>query len=286
LKAVWESVPPPTTGAVRVLDLQLAAFAGPLHAHDHIEFTWIKRGNGVRIVGEIVEPFEAGDLVMVTPRVPHVWTSTGPADGPVSAAVVQLQIAPELRRLAEWHHDIDAVLSTASGWQLIGPGSCEVRRYFEQASAAKGLSQLAAALQLLEYWVARSHDVGACRPLGARAVVHTPNAARQRRVDALLHWVRERLATEITVNEAADVLHVSPASFPRAFKRLVGKPFTVYVNDLRVAQACVLLRQSDQPVARIAAVCGFSTLSHFNTQFKLRVRQTPRRYRLAASRAA
>jgi AraC-like DNA-binding protein len=270
---------------VRVLDLQLAAFAGPLHAHDHIEFTWITRGNGVRVVGETVEPFEAGDLVMVTPRVPHVWSSTGFADHPVSALVVQLQIAPELRRLAEWHHDIDGVLSSASGWQLIGPATREVQALFDQVFAAKGLSQLAAALQLLEYWVGRSRDLGTCRALGTRAVLHSPDTAQQRRIDTLLRWIRDRLATEITVHEAAAVLHVSPASFPRAFKRLVGKPFTVYLNDLRVAQACVLLRQSDQPVARIAAVCGFSTLSHFNTQFKLRVCQTPRGYRLAGSRA-
>ena len=59
----------------------------------------------------------------------------------------------------------------------------------------------------------------------------------------------------------------------------MGKPFTDYVNDLRIAQAQLELIRSDRPVAEIAVRCGFPTLSNFHEQFARRTGESPRRYR-------
>ncbi|MBA3686115.1 MAG: cupin domain-containing protein, partial [Planctomycetes bacterium] len=45
------------------------------HFHPELELTWIKRGQGLRYVGESVEAFAAGDLVLIGPGIPHTWTS-------------------------------------------------------------------------------------------------------------------------------------------------------------------------------------------------------------------
>ncbi|MFX5668485.1 helix-turn-helix transcriptional regulator, partial [Acinetobacter baumannii] len=74
-------------------------------------------------------------------------------------------------------------------------------------------------------------------------------------------------------------LHVSPAAFSRSFKRLVGRSFTDYVNDLRIAEVQLLLRRTDRPVTEIAAACGFPTLSNVNAHFRRRLGMSPRDYR-------
>jgi AraC-like DNA-binding protein len=110
------------------------------------------------------------------------------------------------------------------------------------------------------------------------------NSDRQKRVDRLLLFIRRHLHRPIQAQEAARRLHVTPGAFSRAFKRLIGKSFSQYVNDLRVAEACLELGRSDRPVAQIATQCGFGTLSNFNRQFRARLGVTPRAYRSGSAR--
>jgi len=95
----------------------------------------------------------------------------------------------------------------------------------------------------------------------------------------VIDWLQRHLTDELRVDDAARLAHVTPAALSRWFRREVGKTFTQYINDLRFGAACVQLRQSDRPIATIAADCGFATMSHFNRQFRLRAGMTPREYR-------
>ena len=45
------------------------------HAHPELELTLIIEGFGKRVIGNTVEPFEAGDMVFVGSNVSHVWLS-------------------------------------------------------------------------------------------------------------------------------------------------------------------------------------------------------------------
>jgi NADH:ubiquinone oxidoreductase subunit len=61
--------------SLRLLHLELPTFEGGLHRHAHAELTWIERGQGLRWVGDSVEPFIDGDLVLVGGEVAHLWAS-------------------------------------------------------------------------------------------------------------------------------------------------------------------------------------------------------------------
>lgn len=287
MKVTWESVPAAPLQTLRVLDLTLDAFAGPLHAHDALELTWIRRGRGLRLVGDSVEAFGPGDLVLLPPRVAHTWASSGPQDaGPLQALVLQLQLGPPWLALPEWATGPGRLLQgPVAGWALEGALAAQARECLGAIAAADGMERLGLALALLGR-IGRAaeashaaHDGASLRPLGHALPGPGPDPATQRRVDALLRWVRQHQHTEVHARDAAAWLHVTPAAFSRAFKRLVGKPFSVYLNDLRIAEACLALRRTDRPVVDIATQCGYATLSHFNAQFRLRTGVSPREYR-------
>lgn len=71
MKVTWERLAPEPTGCIRFLQLNQQAFSGALHAHDALEITWIQSGQGLRFVAETVEPFGAGDLLIIRPGSAH-----------------------------------------------------------------------------------------------------------------------------------------------------------------------------------------------------------------------
>jgi AraC-like DNA-binding protein len=259
--------------------LRLTSFAGALHAHEALELTWIERGEGVRIVGSRVEPFAAGDLVLIGPGLPHVWMSHGVPPEGAWATVLQVMPSVPLAALPEWR-GIGALLQRAQrGLAVEGMLRNRTIQALKRLPDTPGLRLLGEALSTLATMADGDEGLRPLDPLPLPVLQRDPG--QQRRLDALLVWIRKHLHGTLSVEEAAAILHVSPGAFSRSFHRLAGKPFTDYVNDLRIAEACMLLRQHDRPVADIARRCGFTTLSHFNRQFRLRVDRTPRDYRRA-----
>lgn len=280
MKVFWESAASLPTQSVRVLRPELGAFTFPLHAHDALELTWIEAGRGVRLVGDSVEPFGPDDLVLLGPRVTHTWLTSGEQDGPVRATVLQLLPRPELTGCPEWQQDLAPLLAHPHpAWVVEGALAETTKAALAALPSGTSLIGLGQALALLGN-LAGASTPGSLRHLGgAAARSAASNAQAARRLEGLLAWIRSHLHTELRVADAAAHLHVTPAAFSRSFQRQVGKPFSVYVNDLRIAEACLLLRQSDRPVAEVAARCGYLSLSHFNRHFRQRLGLTPREYR-------
>ena len=266
----------------RVLRLELDAFRGARHRHRQLELTWIEQGRGLRFVGDSVEPFDAGDLVLLGPDLPHAWTSSRRRAGQPHVCTV-LQFAPDMLEPGPWPELAEArglAALAARGVRIGEPGRGAITRALQRlSSCSPGLSALAAWFEVLALLL--QHQA-AMVPL-ASAAMRSATALRSQqdsRVAQVIDWIRRHLARELTVEAAARLVHVSPAAFSRYFRREVGKSFTRYVNDMRCSEACLRLRGSNKAVAVIAHECGFATLSNFNRQFRLRTGLTPRDFRL------
>ena len=122
------------------------------------------------------------------------------------------------------------------------------------------------------------------------AIIHSPGiegepiARRKTGVDRLrpaLDRLRNDPAHPATIEEAAQLCHLSPAYFSRHFKRILGMAYSDYVRTHRLHLAARHLLASDITVAELAYNLGFSTPSHFTAVFGRRFGVTPRAYRLA-----
>lgn len=266
--------------SLRFLNLSLGAFRAKRHRHPQVELTWIEHGTGVRFVGDSAEVFGPGDMVLLGSDLAHTWISSPVADsGLLRAKVIQFEPdwlqrspVPELQPLTE------LTQLARRGLRITGEAQAQTARMLQAMEDASALERFLGLLQILHVLAQRPADL---RPI-ANAPGWAPgesDPARHRRIDRVLEWVRSHLDEPLSARQAAKVAHVTPAAFARFFRREMGKTLADYVNEIRCAQACVLLRGSDEPVAQIALRCGFGASSHFNRRFRQVTGLTPRAYR-------
>lgn len=275
--------------SLRCLHLAMPELRGGLHRHGHVELTWIERGQGLRWVGDSVEPFFDGDLVLVGSETPHLWATHG-EPLPQGCAATVLQFPPD------WLHrsglpELKAVgpllARVSSGVEVQGRTRADVQALLARLPGASAQRRLAVFIEVLGCLLDGLADL---RPLSATPPSAQPGglqaAPGAQRVDRVLNWIESHLADDLTVEAAAAVAHVSPAAFGRFFRREVGKSFTAYVNDARCGWAALRLVQGAEPIAQIAQGCGFPTLSNFGEQFRRRHGMSPRAFRAGGGREA
>ena len=83
----------------------------------------------------------------------------------------------------------------------------------------------------------------------------------------------------VTMNEMADLCHLSSSYFSRLFTREVGESFTNYVNRQKIENAKYQLRNSNKSISQIAGDLGYVNTSHFINLFKRFEGITPLIYR-------
>src|SRR5512137_2582469 len=268
--------------AFRFLRFETDRFRGDRHRHRQLELTWIEAGVGLRFVGDDAAPFAAGDLVLLGSNVAHSWVSSKRRSATKAAATV-LQFAPELLALPQVPElaSLGPLAARAQrGLAVEGAGHQAIIDVLVRMRTADPIARLAGWIEILGLLRRHERDL---RTLASSALRGSPASANERpetrRIDRTLDWIHRHLVRELRVADAARVAHVTPAAFSRYFHREVGKTFTRYVNDVRCSEACLKLRLTDRPVAAVARECGFTTLSHFNRQFRLRHGVTPREFR-------
>src|SRR5688572_13238787 len=78
MRASFEVIQPHEGGSLRCWRAVGESFNGPWHFHPELELMLVERSRGLRFVGDSVEPFSEGDLVMIGPNLPHVWINHNP----------------------------------------------------------------------------------------------------------------------------------------------------------------------------------------------------------------
>ncbi len=86
---------------------------------------------------------------------------------------------------------------------------------------------------------------------------------------------------EITLDAVAEAMHLSKYYISHLINRELNRTFHDYLNDLRVAEACTLLRETTRKIADISEEAGFGTIRSFNRAFAAVMKQSPLEYRNA-----
>lgn len=98
-------------------------------------------------------------------------------------------------------------------------------------------------------------------------------------IDQSLTFIEEHLTKEISTEELANTVGLSPFYFQRLFKRLVNKSVQEYVKLRRLAKVIENLKNTDQRILDVALDYGFSSHGNFTRAFRETYGITPESYR-------
>jgi AraC-like DNA-binding protein len=257
-------------------------FSAPYHYHPEMELTWIVRSSGHRFVGDHIEPFAAGDLVLLGSNLPHVWLNHPDCS---RAETVVVQFLPQF--LGAGFFDLPEMIA--------------VRRLFERAargvsfspSARKKVSHALSHLaeetgprrlaHLLEIFATLATDRSA-RMLCSPRYAPQHNSENEARINAVYRHLVANFRDTIFQSDIAAGIGLSPAAFSRFFRHATGRGFTETLNDIRLGHACELLRETNRTIAEACYESGFENLANFNRQFRRRHGLSPTEWRARIGR--
>lgn len=98
-------------------------------------------------------------------------------------------------------------------------------------------------------------------------------------IEQSLTFIEEHLTEEISTEELANIVSLSPFYFQRLFKRLVNKSVQEYVKLRRLAKVIENLGDFGQRILDVALDYGFSSHANFTRAFKETYGITPEDYR-------
>ena len=87
------------------------------------------------------------------------------------------------------------------------------------------------------------------------------------------------LSKHYSIENLAAPFGISPSSLKNYFQGVYGKNISTWLREARMSAAALALRESNQPVAEIAAGVGYENASKFSAAFKNFLGETPLEYR-------
>ncbi|MDO6447191.1 AraC family transcriptional regulator [Colwellia sp. 1_MG-2023] len=91
-------------------------------------------------------------------------------------------------------------------------------------------------------------------------------------VDAVkvpVDYIRSHYHQHFTIDELAEVAHLSVSALERRFKKYLAKTPKQFINEVRLENARRLLVESNTPISQVGEETGFTDHSYFSKQFRL-----------------
>lgn len=258
-------------------------FFNALHFHPEIELVYIEEGSGTQFVGNHLQHFKAGDMVLTGSNLPHLWKCDDEYFFPQSTLLAKATVihflpeafGTEFFQMPE-NKSIKHLFQKAKlGLNIEGDTKSTIVNFMRELLILKGTTSIIKLLQILEV-LAKSDE---CIVLNSKDNLINQTEKESERMNAILQYLFENFSKPIDLKTIAQVSRLSPNAFCRYFKQRTNKTFGSFLSELRINHACKLIIETDKAIGTICYDSGFNNFSNFNRYFKELKGVTPLEYR-------
>lgn len=255
----------------------------PWHYHPEFEIIFVEKSYGIRLMGSHIGNFSDGDLVFISPGLPHVWKNDkafyqGNKDLFVDVYVIHFRkdaFTEGFFNLPEFTQVRKLFLLGQQGILIHeGEEHRNISTMVKQVVSTNGLSRLILFLKLLDT-IAGAKNYELLSIAGYKTSVDLSDTER---INTVMNFIMANYSDDIKASQIARLINLTETSFCRYFKSKTHKTFSHFLNEVRILNACKLLVNSNMTVTQICYNTGYNNISHFNRQFKLITGLTAKQY--------
>jgi AraC-like DNA-binding protein len=252
------------------------------HYHPELELIHIEQGSGTQFVGDNIQNFQSGDLLLIGPNLPHYWRCDEKYFQRESKLYAQATVVhfsedifgkaflelPENKAISE------LLFKAKLGMKLSGEGTEKVKELLRNLLNQTSGNPVISLLQILEM-LAHCSEV---KLLSNTQYQHEYDQYDTDRINQIYQYSISHFQKKISIEEISEVANISPHSFCRYFKSRSRKTYSQFLLELRIGHACKLLSETKLPVAQVCFESGFNNFANFNKYFKVHTGKSPLHY--------
>lgn len=249
------------------------------HYHPELELVIIMESTGTRFVGDSIEKFNKGEVVLLGKNLPHMWLNDPDyfeENSGLNADALCLHfkedfLGNEFLGLEVTDHILQLFKMANRGIKFLDLDFSIEAQIKSIGEALNEFSGLLLLLKLLDR-LARHKKI----ELLTSEVYSVSNFSES--TDKTQEFIFNNFNRPIQLSEVAAIAKMNPSAFSRYFKRIHRKTFSKYLIEMRVGYACKLLMENKSTISSICYESGFNNISNFNKQFRRIMEMTPSDY--------
>jgi AraC-like DNA-binding protein len=266
--------------------LILPRFHSEYHFHPEFELKYVIESKGKRFVGDSIENFREGDLILLGPNIPHYWKNDDIhdlSDQLQAKAVVVLFgddfLGNNFFSIHEMASIQDLLNRAQAGIAFPDAGSGPVPRMLEELTTACGPRKIILLLEILDELAKAESRKLLTEEFFSGTPFPDVNSPSFERLQKVHHYVIKNFHYPLQIEDIAQLANMTPHAFCKYFKKSTKKTFMTFLNELRICHAKKLLIENRLPISQICMESGFNNVSNFNRQFKTGTGMTPSDFR-------
>lgn len=258
-------------------------FSSPFHFHDLCEMNYVVESFGKRIVGDNISNFSSGDLVLMSPNLPHIWYNDPlyfKENDLATAKAIVIYFNPHflisICKESQYDLKIKDLLDRAKrGIRFYGKTHENVTNKLNGMLNKNGLERVIEFLNIINLFLVSDEYEYLTSP----GYQHSFNEKDTERMNDVYQYLIQNFTEPISLSRIASVANLTPPAFCNFFKKRTQRSFTEFLNGLRVGHACKLLLNPDLSIADVCFQSGYQNMTNFNNFFKKITNKTPSQYR-------
>jgi AraC-like DNA-binding protein/quercetin dioxygenase-like cupin family protein len=258
---------------------QFAQFYNKWHFHPELELTHIVKGRGTRFVGDNIEFFQDGDLILVGSNLPHVWKNQNKESELSVARVVQFLpnfMGEDILKLVEFKNIQKLLIKSSFGLKIEGEVKVLILGFLNKLFKTEDpLERIILIIKMLDCLGTSDETI----PISKSLFLVELDKQNKDRLNRVIDYTITNFASKIMLEDVASISNMSVSNFCKFFKVRVKKTYVQYLTEVRIGMSCKMLIENQLSINRIAYDSGFVNISNFNRAFKLNKNMTPFSYR-------
>lgn len=250
---------------------------GGTHQHKYFEFVYVLRGTALRKMPDATVPVSAGDYYIANPRTAHGYEDIQDLE------VIICLFFPEY---------IDrALINCPSVSSLLTDRTLRFGVPVDIPLADRVLHDTdSAVLRIIkkmdrEYADRRTGYKEMLRCYLTQALVHAARACETRTphqaVTQIMEYLKNHYQQPLSLEALSHLVGYTPQYLSSLFSDEVGMSIQLFLQRMRIEEACQLLASTNLSTAEISSAVGYQDIRHFAKIFKKYENVSPREFRKA-----